>query len=71
MRAVMKKLFIRYAGCLLMLLPSVAFAQATAWKPERSVELIIGAAPGGANDRIGRSLQRVLQDENSRIRSSS
>jgi len=48
---------------LLMALPAYALAQApAAWKPERPVELIIGAAPGGANDRIGRSIQRVLQD---------
>ncbi len=48
---------------LLMAVPAFAFAQApAAWKPERPVELIIGAAPGGANDRIGRALQRVLQD---------
>ncbi len=31
-------------------------------KPERPVELIVGAAPSGANDRIARALQRVLQD---------
>ncbi len=48
---------------MLMALPALTFAQAPgAWKPERPVELIIGAAPGGANDRIGRALQRVLQD---------
>lgn len=52
--------------CLLLMLtalPAYALAQASAgWKPERPVELIIGAAPGGANDRIGRAIQRVLQD---------
>ena len=47
---------------LLTLIPLLACAQAPAWKPDKSVELIIGAAPGGANDRIGRSLQRLLQD---------
>ena len=48
----------------LLLIPALAYAQApqTGWRPERSVELIVGAAPGGANDRIGRSLQRMLQD---------
>ena len=50
--------------CLLLtVLPALVLAQSpAAWKPERPVELIIGAAPGGANDRIGRSIQRVLQD---------
>jgi putative tricarboxylic transport membrane protein len=48
----------------LLLFPAVAFAQApqTGWKPDRPVELVVGAAPGGANDRIGRSIQRMLQD---------
>lgn len=49
---------------LLALLPVVTFAQApqTGWKPERPVELVVGAAPGGANDRVGRSIQRMLQE---------
>jgi putative tricarboxylic transport membrane protein len=48
----------------LLLAPAFAFAQApqTGWKPDKPVELVVGAAPGGANDRIGRSLQRLLQD---------
>ena len=45
----------------LLLIPGLALAQA-GWKPDRPVELIVGAAPGGANDRIGRSIQRLLQD---------
>ncbi|MEO8441240.1 MAG: tripartite tricarboxylate transporter substrate binding protein [Betaproteobacteria bacterium] len=54
---------VRFLCCFLIALPALVFAQAPAgWKPERPVELIIGAAPGGANDRIGRALQRVLQD---------
>jgi putative tricarboxylic transport membrane protein len=32
------------------------------WKPEKNIEIIIAAAAAGANDRIGRSIQRVLQD---------
>ncbi len=47
---------------ILALIPVFACAQSPAWKPDKAVELIIGAAPGGANDRIGRSLQRLLQD---------
>ncbi len=47
---------------LLMLLPLLTQAQAPAWKPDKVVELVVGAAPGGANDRIGRTLQRLLQD---------
>ena len=49
---------------LVMWVPALVLAQApqTGWKPDRAVELIIGAAPGGANDRIGRAIQRMLQD---------
>jgi len=52
---------------LLLLLPAFALAQEpqSAWKPDRPVELIIGAAPGGANDRIGRAIQRVLLESKS------
>ena len=48
----------------LLLFPALALAQApqTGWKPDKPVELVVGAAPGGANDRIGRSLQRLLQE---------
>ena len=53
----MKALF-----ALLTLMPLITLAQPPAWKPNRPVELIIGAAPGGANDRIGRTLQRLLQN---------
>jgi putative tricarboxylic transport membrane protein len=47
---------------LLFCLPFLAQAQTPAWKPDKPVELVVGAAAGGANDRIGRSLQRLLQD---------
>jgi len=52
----------RLVYLLLTLIPVCALAQGAGWKPDRPVELIIGAAPGGANDRIGRALQRGLQD---------
>ena len=47
---------------LMAFLPLLTCAQTPAWKPDKAVELVIGAAPGGANDRIGRTLQRLLQD---------
>jgi putative tricarboxylic transport membrane protein len=33
-----------------------------AWKPEKSVEIIIGTSPGGPQDRMGRMLQKILQE---------
>lgn len=47
---------------LLTSIPLLTQAQVPAWKPDKAVELVVGAAPGGANDRIGRTLQRLLQD---------
>jgi tripartite-type tricarboxylate transporter receptor subunit TctC len=40
------------------LTPFIAFAQVpqTGWKPDRPVEIVIGAAAGGANDRAGLEL---------------
>ncbi len=54
----------RIAFSLLLLVPAAVLAQGPqpGWKPDKPVELIIGAAPGGANDRVGRSLQRMLQE---------
>jgi len=48
----------------LALLPIVAFAQAppAGWKPVRPVEFVVSAAPGGANDRLARAIQRIVQD---------
>lgn len=36
-------------------------ARAAAWQPSRPVELIVGAGPGGGNDRVARMLQRMIQ----------
>ena len=52
----------RYFAVLLVSFATFTCAQAQGWKPDKPVELVVGAAPGGANDRIGRSLQRLLQD---------
>jgi putative tricarboxylic transport membrane protein len=46
-------------------LSGVAAAQqpATDWKPEGNVEFVVGAGPGGENDRIARAIQQVLTQE--------
>ena len=38
-----------------------AQAQTTGWRPERQIELIVPAAPGGLNDTTMRNMQRVMQ----------
>ena len=46
----------------LMLMTSHGIAAEPAWKPDKNVEIVIAAAAAGANDRIGRAIQRVLQE---------
>lgn len=42
------------------LAPSQGHAQG--WKPEKPVDIIIGATPGGPQDRQGRLIQRIFQE---------
>ncbi len=37
-------------------------AQAQAWKPSRTVELVVFASPGGGNDKAARALQKIWAD---------
>lgn len=50
------------AGLLVMgMAAGISHGQQTDWKPDRNVEFIVGAAAGGANDRIVRAIQNALQ----------
>lgn len=40
-----------------------ALAQPAAWKPVRSVEIIVGVGPGGGIDRTARLIQKILQEQ--------
>ena len=33
-----------------------------AWSPTKNVEIVVGSAPGGSNDRTGRSVEKLLND---------
>lgn len=33
-----------------------------AWKPDRPVEIVVGSAAGGGNDKVGRTLLRIWQE---------
>ena len=46
----------------LALLASSTFPVLAQWSPEKNVEIIIGSAPGGGNDRTGRITQKLLKD---------
>jgi len=45
----------------LLLAPVAGLAQA--WKPEKPVEIVIGTSPGGPQDRTGRLIQKILQEQ--------
>lgn len=36
---------------------------AQSWKPDKPVEIIIGTSPGGPQDRTGRTIQKILQEQ--------
>lgn len=40
----------------------VAGAQPQAWKPEKTVEIVVGASPGGGTDITARVVQKILQN---------
>src|SRR5262245_22860062 len=55
-----RRLFVR---CLAATFIFVALAvHGQGWKPERAVEIIVGSTPGGALDRTGRLLARIIQE---------
>jgi putative tricarboxylic transport membrane protein len=35
-------------------------ALAQAWSPQRNVEIVVGSAPGGSNDKTARTVERIL-----------
>ena len=43
-----------------VLLTSSASALAQAWSPQRTVEIVVGSAPGGSNDKTARQVERIL-----------
>lgn len=38
------------------------YAQPAGWKPEKTVEIVVGTSAGGGNDRMARTIQRIWQD---------
>lgn len=52
----------RLMQCFILLVtPSYAFSQ-SAWRPDKTVEIIVGAGPGAAADATARLTQRILQE---------
>lgn len=46
---------------LFLLCGGMTHAQSTAWKPDRTLEIIVGTAPGAAPDKTARTIQRLWQ----------
>ena len=38
-------------------------AHAQGWSPQRNVEIVVGSAPGGSNDKTARAVERALVDK--------
>lgn len=60
-----KSLLVRSAVTATVAFSLLVFAPISAmadWKPERNVELIVATGPGGGADRMGRIIQKLLQD---------
>ncbi|RPJ44558.1 MAG: tripartite tricarboxylate transporter substrate binding protein [Betaproteobacteria bacterium] len=47
----------------IVLAGAVPAAAAQSWAPEKAVEVVVSSAPGGSNDRIARTLQRIIQEQ--------
>jgi len=59
----MKRGGMRARVVMIALLLNAGMAHAADWKPERPVEIVAMSGPGGANDVIARTLQRVMQQK--------
>ena len=53
--------FVRAA--MLAALLSSSLAQAADWKPEKAVEIVVPAAPGGGTDLVARTIQKIVTNQ--------
>jgi putative tricarboxylic transport membrane protein len=42
---------------------SVACGAQSTWSPQRNVEIVVGSAPGGSNDKTARQVERILVEK--------
>jgi putative tricarboxylic transport membrane protein len=49
------------AGCMIAAIAAHSSTHAQAWKPTKTVELVVGSAPGGAPDVMARLVQNIFQ----------
>jgi len=50
--------------CLIVvsLIATCSTVQAQQWSPQKNVEIVVSSAPGGSNDKTGRSVEKLLND---------
>jgi putative tricarboxylic transport membrane protein len=53
---------IRALTATLGILAAVSMAAAQGWTPQKNVEIVVGSAPGGINDRTARVMEKVLSE---------
>lgn len=46
-----------------LLVTSSTAVLAQAWSPQRNVEIVVGSAPGGSNDKTARAVERALMEQ--------
>jgi len=46
-----------------MLLAASTVVSAQGWSPQRNVEIVVGSAPGGSNDKTARQVERILVEK--------
>lgn len=56
-----RRTFLGAMGALALLASGPLHAQA--WKPSKPIEIVIGTSPGGPQDRMGRAVQRIIQEK--------
>lgn len=47
----------------LALLGQGAAVNAQGWSPQKNVEIVVGSAPGGSNDKTGRTVEKIITDK--------
>src|SRR5688572_8933052 len=50
------------ALCAAFISALAASPAAAQWKPDRAVEVVVGSAPGGGNDKSARVMQKIWKD---------
>ena len=54
---------IRYWLGILLAGAAAACAAQSTWSPQRNIEIVVGSAPGGSNDKTARQVERILVEK--------